>query len=209
MKLFLCSTVVSAAQLPTFLQLSGAGKPQDIKLGLIENAADGEEGDKTWMLDTRRTLAAHGFTLDNINLQDYTQDNAGLSERLAACNVIWIGGGNTFYLRWILRQTGADKIIKKLVQQGTVYAGGSAGAIVAGPTLQYFDSADDASAAPELIWDGLKLTDSVVVPHFGNPAFDAVCSDIANNLEADGYSVVRLTDAQALVIDDEEAPEII
>ena len=53
-------------------------------------------------------------------------------------------------------------MIRELVEQGTVYAGWSAGAGMASPTLRYFDLLDDTSEAPEVIWEGLGLTDVVV-----------------------------------------------
>lgn len=52
-------------------------------------------------------------------------------------------GGNPYYLRWLLKVTGADEMITALVKQGKVYAGASAGGVLAGPTLRFFDNQDD------------------------------------------------------------------
>ena len=68
-----------------------------------------------------------------------TNDQKSLTSKLSSKDALWHGGGNTFYLRWILSNTGADEVITKLVRHGLVYGGGSAGAIVAGPTLKYFE----------------------------------------------------------------------
>jgi peptidase E len=95
---------------------------------------------------------------------------------------------------------GADKLIIELAKSGKVYGGGSAGAVVAGPTLRHFETADDPHDAPEVIWEGLGLTDSVVVPHMDNVKFQEVIHGIRDRLIADGNKVVPLTDAQALVI---------
>lgn len=85
-----------------------------------------------------------------------------------------------------------------------IYAGASAAAVVAGPTLRHFDELDDPAAAEELIWDGLGLTQIVVAPHVDNPDFGQGCRKAGDSCEADGYTVRRVADAQALVIDGDE-----
>ena len=114
---------------------------------------------------------------------------------------LWFGGGNTYYLRWLLRDTGVENIIKDLVENGMVYGGGSAGAIIAGPTLHYFEAADDPKVSPGVIYEGLGLTSKVVVPHIDNKKYAAIIRGIDGKLKADGYETVPLTDTQALVMD--------
>jgi len=197
MKLFLSSMAISAEQLPEFLRLASKSNPADIHLALIENAADGEAGDKTWVLENRKALRAHGFRVELIDLND-----KALAAKLANCDVIWLGGGNIFYLRRLLKETQADQLITNLVKAGKVYGGGSAGAIVAGPTLQHFETADVVEESSSVVTAGLHLTDTVVVPHYDNPQFADHMRLIATKLEAEGYAVARLTDAQALVVND-------
>jgi dipeptidase E len=104
----------------------------------------------------------------------------------------------------MMRVTGADEIIRELVGQGKVYVGASASSVVAGPTLRYFDNQDDPNAAGEIIWDGLRLTDVVVVPHVDNAEFGAGCREAGEKLKADGYPTQFITDAQAFLIDGDE-----
>jgi dipeptidase E len=195
MKLFLSSLTVSADHLPRFIELVGK-KPDQIKLGLIENAIDVFEGTPAWVGAHRDTLKGHGMHIEHIDLREFS-DPAKLHKTLSDLDVIWVGGGNTFYLRYILSKSGADKIIAELVGKGTVYAGSSAGAIVAGPTLNHFQEADNAELSPELILTGMELTDVVVVPHFG----DTKSASINTALTEAGYNTAPLTNAQALVID--------
>jgi dipeptidase E len=151
----------------------------------------------------REMIQSHAFTVEIIDLKQYRDDPDKLKAKLFSADVIWCGGGNTYYLRWLLKETGADKIISEHVKQGKVYGGGSAGAIVAGPTLKHFDAADDTDAVPELIMDGLHFTDSVIVPHMDNAKFASIIHGINDKLKADGYKTVPLGDAQALIIDGE------
>jgi peptidase E len=82
-----------------------------------------------------------------------------------------------------------------------VYAGASAAAVVAGPSLRHFDELDDPAEAETLIWEGLGLTQIVIAPHVDNPEFGEGCRKAGDLSECDGFTVVRLKDAQALVID--------
>lgn len=172
----------------------------DIRLALIENAADVEAGNKEWMYQNRLAIMSHGFQVDFVDLNEY-RHGVGLRQRLAGCDAIWIGGGNTFYLRWILRETEADEMIKDLVGRGKVYGGGSAGAVVAGPTLMHFEVADSPDEAPEVIRRGLELTDVVVVPHWAREDYGPIMKSVERSLKQDGYRTVHVTDDQAVVID--------
>lgn len=184
------------------MDLVGKNKPEDVRIALIENAADVyEEGNKGWVYESRNSIAAHGFQVDVVDLEEYRLGKQGLLRRLEDADVVWLGGGNTYYLRWILKETRADSIIAELVKRGKVYGGGSAGAIVAGPTIQFFEPADDPSNAPEIILDGLNLTQVVVVPHWANDKYGHVMGPIEQRLKDAGYATLHITDEEALVID--------
>jgi dipeptidase E len=174
-------------------------------LALIENAADTYlEGSRAWVDQNRAAVQSHGFEVEIVDMRKYKDNLSDLRKKLASKDVIWFGGGNTYYLRWLLKDTGVDTLLAQLVKEGIVYGGGSAGAIIAGPTLKHFETADDPSDAPEVILDGLHLTDTVVVPHMDNVKFIEVVRDINEKLKADGYTTVPLTDAQALIVDGSE-----
>ena len=202
-KLFLYSLALSEKQAAFLTNLVGKD-PRQITFALIENAADVVSNSNEWLGGFREMLLTNGFQLERIDLRKWYGKSQALREKLTQKDVIWLGGGNTFYLRWILRATGADEIIKDLVSHGKVYAGWSAGAVVAGPTLQYFDTMDDTNEAPEVILDGLQLTDIVVVPHLDNKDFDEDAKKANQQLKQTGYHTVTLRDDQVMVIKGEE-----
>lgn len=192
---------ISEAQGQAFAQLVGK-RPADIKLALIENAADVYDDDSTdWVNENRDAIKARGYQVEILDIRTYKGKQNQLRKKLASKDAIWLGGGNTFYLRWVLKDTGADTVIKELVASGTVYGGGSAGAIVAGPTLKYFESADDPADSPAIVLEGLHLTDTAVVPHFGNAKYGKVMEGIQASLQQQGYKTVAITDAEAVVFD--------
>lgn len=202
MKLFLYSFAftLSDEQAKALADLADKN-PQDVSVALIDNAADAVPDSAGWVQDTHNILDTKGFKTETINLKDWQDNKAGLREKLSSKDVIWVNAGNTYYLRWIMKQTGADDIIVDLVKQGKIYAGWSAGAIVAGPTLRHIEHMEDVSAAPEMVADGLGLTDVVVVPHIDNQDFAQAAKKTNEALLADNYTTQPLTDAQALVID--------
>jgi dipeptidase E len=203
MKLFLYSLALSTDQARELSSLVGKD-PEDITFALIENAADVVSNAHDWLGGFRDMLRINGFQLDVIDLRRWQGQREGLREKLSGKDVIWLGGGNTFYLRWILRKTGADEIIRECVNNGKVYAGWSAGAVIAGPTLEYFDTMDDTEESPEVIWEGLNLTDIVVVPHLDNKEF-AEDAFIANEqLQAAGYHTIFIGDHQVFVVNGDE-----
>lgn len=204
MKLFLSSLAISPSQLNAFLKLVNKN-PEDIKLAFIDNAADGEEGEKPWVEEHREAIVAHKIKVFSVDLNAYLKDSSDLLKVLSSYDVIWIGGGNVLYLRWLLKKTTADKVICDLVKEGKVYGGGSAGAMVVGPTLKHTDEVENIDVIPkgEVIYEGLNIIDTVILPHWGNAKFGSVMTKINKELKQDGYKTEPLTDDEALIIDGE------
>lgn len=202
MKLFLSSQSISKEQAPHFIKL--VGKPaRDIHVAVIENAADVEEDPKDWLFRNRQMIGSHGFHVEYVDLTRYAEDIESLQQKLASKDALWLGGGNTYYLRWLIHDMGIENILRSLAEE-KVYGGGSAGSIVAGPTLKHFEAADDPSKAPEMLLDGLNFTDKVVLPHMDSEKYAPIMHGVSRDLQADGYQTVPLTNAQALVINGSE-----
>jgi dipeptidase E len=199
-RLLLTSFGTSAEHDAVLAQLIGKA-PADTRVAYIENAHDVYDDEES--LDHgRQDLESKGYDVQLVDLRQWRADRAGLRETLAGKDMFVLAGGNPFYLRWLMRVTGADEIIAELVKQGTVYVGASAAAVVAGPTLRFFDNQDDPNEAEEVIWDGLGLTETVVVPHVDNAHFGAGCREAGEQLANAGYATQPITDAQALLVVD-------
>ncbi len=199
-KLFLYSLRLSWHHYEALTKLTG--KPvNEIRIGLIENAADIIPGSESWLGGIRQSISDQGFSLAVVDLRLWTDGQDGLYDTLNDKDVIWVGGGHTYYLRWILRESGADKIIKDLVDQGKVYAGWSAGAVVAGPSIRFFEAmGDDPNDAPALIEEGLGLCPFTVVPHINHPDFKEGAKNTSQKIQGEGYVVYELKDDQAIIL---------
>lgn len=203
-KLFLYSMNVTRQQCSRLTKLVGKNA-EDIQIAVIENATDIIEGDTGWQSAFRDMLAVNGYQLEQVDLRQWPGHKKELEKKLAGKDVIWIGGGHTYYLRWILKESGADRIIRNLAEKGKVYAGWSAGAIMAGPTTRFFNEmGDDPADAPQKIDEGLFLTDMVVVPHRDHPDYKKAAVKTNGLLEKAGYTPVLLGDSEVLVINGKE-----
>jgi len=95
---------------------------------------------------------------------------------------IFVSGGNTFYLLQEIRRSKVDQLLKKLINQGKLYIGSSAGAIVLGPELDYIKSLDDYSKASQLVGtQGLEVINMSILPHFGDAPFSKITKEIFDN----------------------------
>ncbi|HSW80350.1 MAG TPA: Type 1 glutamine amidotransferase-like domain-containing protein [Candidatus Saccharimonadales bacterium] len=201
MKLFLSALMVNDSQVGELEKLAGK-RAREIKIALIEDATEPYPEGEAWIDENLKTLKGFGFDVELVDLKKYKAQLVKFEVMLGAKDVVWLGGGNTFYLRWILKDVGVDKIITKHVKDGSIVFGGdSAGAIVAGPTLKYFDAADDPNDSPAVVLNGLDIIKQVVVPHMDNEKFVSVINGINDSLKKDDFETIPLNDGQALIID--------
>lgn len=165
MRLFLASSLQHTGKhiAQTLLQNGLTGK-----ILFLTTASEAEKGDLSWLATDRQPLVDAG-----LNVFDYSITNKNQQEIQAALEgigAICVAGGNTYYLLDQIRKTGFDKIITGLVKKGLPYIGSSAGALVAGPTIQ--TSLDDPKIAPELSdYTGLNLCTVSIRPHWGSEYF--------------------------------------
>ncbi len=197
MKLYLCSY-----RLPTPDELFALiGKsPIGCKLAIIPNAKDFQLPDERAMkLDELiYDIAKFGFVTEVVDLRDY-DDPEPLETALTGFDAIWIAGGNTYVIRSEMRRSGFDKIIYKLLNAGMVYCGESAGAIVAGLSLEGSEVMDDPGFASEVIQEGLGLIPNILVPHADNPDYVEYVNHMKKHYKDDGR-VVYIDDNKALVL---------
>ena len=115
-----------------------------------------------------RMLEDLGLTVDELEVSTASRET--VREKLMKNDMIFVGGGNTFFLLQELKRSGADQIIAQEVEKGKFYIGESAGAIAACPDIGYSAVMDVPDKAPGLTdYTGMGLVDFYVVPHLGHP----------------------------------------
>lgn len=178
------------------------GKPlTDVSVALIPNAKDyySERARNFKVDDLVVYMGQLGFKVTVIDLRGYS-DGTVLKQKLAAYDLVWAMGGNTFVLRYEMKRSGFDEAIRFLLEEGIVYGGDSAGALVAGLSLAGIESADEPEFAEELIKDGIGLVPFHILPHVDNPEF----ADVLPAFRAlhEGKNIIELKDSQAVIFED-------
>ena len=113
---------------------------------------------------------------------------------------IYVTGGNTFFLLQELKRTGADKIIIEQVNNGKLYIGESAGAIITSVDTTYVQGMDGIKKAPNLKeYAGLNLASFCTVPHFTNFPFQKSAEKIVA-LYSDKLNLVTISNNEAILV---------
>lgn len=178
--------------------------PEQCRVAVIPNAKDYKLPEERWLKidELVNDLGKLGFSCEVIDLRDYDAGDQ-IYNVLKDFDVLWLAGGNSFVLRAEMRRSGLDTIINKLLDEGKIYCGESAGAIVAGLTLQGSELGDEPQLADQIIWEGLGLTERIIAPHADSPDFLEYINHM-KKLYKDSDRVVYLNDNQALVTNGSE-----
>lgn len=169
--------------------------PKETTLAFIPTAAD-PEIDK-WFIDIDKELIKEiGMKMQDVDLKNENENF--LLEKLSKFDVIYVAGGNTFYLSDWVRKSGFDKAIKKLVEQGKIYVGSSAGSMIAGPNIESASwevKIHDKNIVNLKDTKSLNLVPFVVSPHFvesDRPVLERRTKEVS-------YPVIAITDKQAVL----------
>ncbi|TXH02263.1 MAG: hypothetical protein E6P95_00345 [Candidatus Moraniibacteriota bacterium] len=195
MKLYLAS---SSQTIPHLVMLFDK-KPTETSVVFITTAAKPYGTDVPWMHADIDAIRALGCRVDLLDSEDMKQKE--LEEVLKKFDVVFVSGGNTYYLLDHVKKSGFDIVIRKLVHTGTIYAGSSAGSIIATPTIESTKDADDATVAPELKdLSALGFVNFCILPHYDRKEFD----EYWRNMIAEWVGkelLYLLTDSEAIIVD--------
>lgn len=106
----------------------------DITVAFITTAAKPQDNLDYVKRDWTIMREEMGFNVEEIDIEG--KKEAEVMNLLKLKDIIFVEGGNTFYLLKAMRACNFKKIIKKLLKQGKVYIGVSAGSMVAGKTIK-------------------------------------------------------------------------
>jgi len=164
------------------------------KTAFISTAADTYKN-KWWIKQDKKILTKKGFRLKEIRLNR----KLSLSE-LREFDIIYLAGGNTFYLLQKMRESGFRKIAGKLMESGVAYVGSSAGAAVAGPNIRCVRFLDDTSKSNLKSFKGLGLVDFIPLPYFGNKKYAKQYEKVMLDLEKTRYKYMKIKENQAVFV---------
>ena len=137
-----------------FYRIINKEEIKDKKVLYITTASDGEnDSDKSWMDEEYETILDLGFNKENIYEFKIGQKEININD----FDVIYMMGGNTFYLMDMIRKYNFDTVIKKAMDNGIIYIGSSAGSIILGNSVEYALPFDENNVDKENIGEKLFL----------------------------------------------------
>jgi len=104
-----------------------------IKLAYVTTAGKASRN-REYLGIHKKLLEKAGYDYEELDIEGKNEDE--LMEILKNKNAVYVEGGNTFYLLKAVRESGFDRVIKKLIEKGVAYIGSSAGSYIACPTIE-------------------------------------------------------------------------
>lgn len=147
----------------------------------------------------RRDLRVAGLAPPVVDLD--AAPPADVAGALGGADTIILTGGDPFYLLDRLRVTGAGDAVVAAVARGVPFVGVSAGAIVAGPSLEPHVLTSPLVPRPGLDLRGLGLVGVAVLPHHDREGRAARHEAAAATL-GDRFALLPLRDDEAVVVED-------
>ena len=133
---------------------------KEAKVLYITTAADGDsDDDKAWMEEEFNTILNLGINKNNI--KEY---KIGNDINLEDFDIVYMMGGNTFYLLDMIRKTNFDTKIINFINKNKIYIGSSAGSEILGNSIESALTYDENNVDMK-DYTGLKIIDALIVPH--------------------------------------------
>src|SRR3989344_4372382 len=195
--LFLTSTGLPKEIRGSFLKVLPK-EPKDLKVAFIPTAAE-LDADKWYVDIARNELLEIGFPVEDVDLKI---DPKVLKQKLEKSDVIYINGGNTFYLLEQVKKSGLDKYLEELINNGKIYIGSSAGSVLVGPNIEAagWDPGWDKNVNNLEDSNGLNIVPFLVAPHFTEEEREV----LERNKPNVNYEIIPITDKQAVLIEGEK-----
>ncbi|EFS04393.1 peptidase E, putative [Listeria seeligeri FSL S4-171] len=200
-KLFLSSSFTDVAALFSDFEKDLAGKTVTFipTASLVEDVV-------FYVKAGKKALENLGLIIDELDVS--TASFEVIAKKIAQNDVIYVTGGNTFFLLQELKRTGADKLIAEAVEAGKLYVGESAGAVITGANIRFIEAMDSINKAPDLTnYDALNLVDFCTVPHFNSVPFKKIAQKIVTANE-ETLKLVPISNKEAILIQNNEVTVI-
>lgn len=175
----------------SFYKIINKDKLKYKKILYITTAVDGEDdGDKPWMAREYKTILDLGINESNITEYKIGSNDIDINN----FDIIYMMGGNTFYLLDMIRKYNFDDSIRNFISKGKMYIGSSAGSEILGssiePALPY-----DKNKVNMNDFSGLKLVNGLIIPHSNKK--EEFINNLKNNSSEELY---LLYDGDGIII---------
>ena len=184
--------------------------PSELKLAHVITASR-METNTDYVNKDRTALREAGFRVTDIDLADLTSGTA--FEELNKFDIIYVQGGNTFYLLKVARACNFEQAVRRILEnKDKWYIGVSAGSYIACPTIEMGNWKRQKEQCGLEDLTGMNLVPFLVSVHYNREKYREV---LAEKMPTANHPVRILTDDQAFLVRDGdvaligEGPEIL
>ena len=171
MKLLLTSNGVTNDSIATALFKLVGKAARDTSIAFVPTAVLAATGDKSWFVNDLYNLKKLGLKhLDIVEISSVPKEV--WLPKMRAADVLFFSGGNTAFLMYWINKSGLGELLNDLLST-RVYAGISAGSIIASPTIVMSSKKTLPFFAPDELQffneKGLGLVKFYLRPHLNSP----------------------------------------
>lgn len=138
------------------------------KVACITNGADTYrmpgEADPYWITSDLDALTELWYELEDIDLKVVQRED--LRKKLIEKDIIFVSGGNCFWLLDLMNKSWFKDMIKEVLAQWKVYIGSSAWSCIMCPDVEYAKFLDDATVTTLTSYEALWFLPVYIAPHF-------------------------------------------
>ncbi|MEK9182772.1 MAG: Type 1 glutamine amidotransferase-like domain-containing protein [Patescibacteria group bacterium] len=173
------------------------GIPTDqIHIGYITTASKGAKN-LDYLERHRQEMVQAGYFYEEFDIEGKSKED--ILNFFTDKTVIYVEGGNTFYLLKAIRESGFDEVLKNLLDRGLVYIGVSAGAYIMCPNIEvatWRTGVERRFGVEDLT--GLNYVPYVLKAHYT----DDMQKDVKEKTRNLKYPLRILRDGQGIYIED-------
>src|SRR3989338_5683078 len=136
---------------------------------LYVTTASKKVSDASYVERTRQKMNELNFSYTEVDIVGKSDEE--LKKALSASDILYVEGGNTFYLLKAVRDTGFEKIVKEAIENGLVYWGVSAGSYIACPSIIIATWSDRFDRFGVTDWTAMNLVPFFIYSYFTPPLF--------------------------------------
>lgn len=171
-------------------------KPGELKVVFIPTAAN-PYSSAPWLEKDKAMLISLGFAVEDLDLEDVSEEI--IRTAIDSADIIFVGGGNTFYLLEHAKKSGFIDIVREAISKGKIYIGSSAGSVLAAPDIKYVEFFDEPAVAnlPDSL--ALGIVDFRPLPHYGNPKYAGLNGKTLERHQSEESPIVFFRDNEFLL----------
>lgn len=149
--------------------------------------------------DAKTAFKNLGMKLSILELTKVTEEEA--KQEIILADYLYISGGNTFFLLQEIKRKNLISLIAEKVNQGMIYIGESAGAMIASADIEYAEGMDNKNIATDLKdTKALNLIDFYPLVHYGEFPFEEISKQREEKYK-NRLNLIKINNYQAIIVE--------